>query len=89
MFLEIITPDDKVFSGQATGVLVSGSEAKGSFEVLDNHAALVSSLQAGKIRIRTQEGKEVFYTIGGGVIEVLNNHVIILAESSKLEEFAK
>ena len=89
MFLEIITPDDKVFSGQATGVLVPGSEAKGSFEVLDNHAALVSSLQEGKVRIRTQEGKEVFYFISGGVIEVLNNHVIILAESSKLDEFAK
>ncbi len=85
MFLEIITPDDKVFSGQAIGVLVPGSEAKGAFEVLDNHAALVSSLQEGKVKIRTQEGKEVFYTISGGVIEVLNNHVIILAESTKLE----
>lgn len=89
MFLEIITPDDKVFSGQAIGVKVPGSEAKGSFEVLDNHAALVSSLQEGQVRIRTQDGKEVFYQIGGGVIEVLNNHVIILAESSQLDQLAK
>ena len=88
MFLEIITPDDKVFSGQAIGVLVPGSEAKGAFEILDNHSALVSSLQQGKVKIRTQ-GKEVFYTISGGVIEVLNNHVIILAESTKIDEFAK
>ncbi|PIY11046.1 MAG: ATP synthase F1 subunit epsilon [Flexibacter sp. CG_4_10_14_3_um_filter_32_15] len=89
MFLEIITPDNKTFSGQATSVLVPGSEAKGSFEILDNHSALVSSLQEGKVKIRTQEGKEVFYTISGGVIEVLNNHVIILAESSQIDEFAK
>lgn len=89
MFLEIITPDDKVFSGQAKSVLVPGSEAKGAFEILDNHSALVSSLQEGKVKINTQEGKEVFYTISGGVIEVLNNQVIILAESTKLDEFAK
>jgi F-type H+-transporting ATPase subunit epsilon len=45
MYLEIITPDQKVFEGEITGVRVPG--VKGSFEVLKDHAALVSPLEKG------------------------------------------
>ena len=77
MHLEIITPDKKVFEGEVTSVKLPGSI--GGFEVLDSHAALVSSLQKGKLTIKAADGQE--FTIDGGVVEVKNNKVIVLAEA--------
>ncbi|WP_027002452.1 ATP synthase F1 subunit epsilon [Hugenholtzia roseola] len=79
MQVEVITPDDKVFTGTAQGVKVPGS--KGSFEVLQGHSALVSSLEKGKVRIRNGN-QDIFVQIDGGVIEVQNNQVVILAEKA-------
>ena len=81
MFLEIITPDKKVFSGKINAVQVPGS--KGSFEVLEYHASIVSTLESGKVKV-VERGTELFFEISGGVIEVKNNNVIILAESIKM-----
>ena len=78
MFLEIITPDKKVFAGNVNLVQVPGT--KGLFEVLEYHAPIISTLEAGRVKI--EEGShESFFTISGGVIEVKDNNVIILAES--------
>ena len=79
MFLEIVTPDKKIFSGDIKLIQVPGS--KGQFEVLNNHAALVSSLSSGKIKIINLEGEKTFFDILGGVIEVKNNKVVVLAEN--------
>jgi len=79
MKLEIITPDQKVYSGNIKLVKVPGS--KGSFEVLKNHAPIISTLNNGEIKIIDMQNKTVFYEIGGGVIEVKQNNIIILAES--------
>ena len=73
MFVEIITPDRKVYSGEASVVTLPG--VNGSFQVLNDHAALVSTLASGEL----SADKEVFQIEGGGV-EVLNNRVLILAE---------
>ncbi|GAB4339186.1 MAG: hypothetical protein OHK0038_18210 [Flammeovirgaceae bacterium] len=78
MFVEIITPDRKAFEGEAIGVKVPGTN--GSFEMLNNHAALISSLSAGEVRVRTKEGDKIF-KIDSGTVEMLNNKVIVLAES--------
>jgi F-type H+-transporting ATPase subunit epsilon len=77
MFLEIITPDKKVFSGEVTSVTVPGT--KGSFQVLNNHAPIISTLEDGKVKVRTGQGVQTF-DIKGGVVEVLKNKVIVLAE---------
>jgi len=77
MQLEIITPDKKVFAGEATAVTLPGTE--GRFQILDNHAALVSTIGQGIITVEGN-GKETF-TIDGGVVEVLNNKVLVLAEA--------
>jgi len=79
MKLQIVTPDTKVYEGEATAVQVPGS--KGSFEVLDNHAPVVSSLDAGTVRVK-EKGATHFFTIDGGVIEILNNKVVVLVESA-------
>ena len=78
MQLEIITPDKKVYSGKVNVVQVPGS--KGLFEVLEYHAPIISTLERGRIKI-VEGNTELFFNINGGVIEVKNNQVIILAES--------
>ena len=80
MNLEIITPDKKVFAGEASAVTFPGSE--GQFQVLNNHAPLVSTLGVGDVVVETTPGvtKQV-YRIDGGVVEVLKNKVLVLAEA--------
>lgn len=77
MKLEIITPDKTIFEGEAELVQLPGID--GSFEILNNHAPLISALDTGKIKVKTA-GVESFYDINGGVIEVLDNKVLILAQ---------
>ncbi len=78
MNLEIITPDTKVFSGEATSVIVPGKA--GVFQVLENHAPMLSALRKGEIRYKTA-GVEHNYAVETGVIEVLKNKVVILVET--------
>ena len=77
MNLEILTPDKKVFEGEVTSVTVPG--AQGSFEILNNHAPIISILEDGKVVVRAAGTEQKFYTTGG-VVEVINNKVIVLAE---------
>ncbi len=80
MNLQIITPDNKVFDGEVKLVQVPGS--KGSFQILKNHAPIISTLEPGDIKIIDDHDKTSFISINGGVIEVKNNKIIILAEST-------
>jgi len=79
MKIEIITPDQKVYEGDIKSVRVPGS--KGSFQVLKDHAPIVSTLDKGPVIIVDQAGNVINYEISGGVIEVKMNSVILLAES--------
>ena len=79
MTLEILTPDKKVYEGEATSVTLPGT--LGFFEILNHHAPIVSTLEDGKVTVRGGSGgKEEVYLIQGGVVEASNNKVIILAE---------
>ena len=78
MHVEIINPDKIIFSGEAELVQLPGKD--GSFEILNNHAPIISVLKKGKVKIVDKGKKEEFYEINGGVIEVLNNKILILSE---------
>jgi F-type H+-transporting ATPase subunit epsilon len=78
MHLEIITPDSSVYSGEVSSARFPGS--KGSFQVLNNHAALISTLERGPVSFTTAQGTQTV-TIDGGLVEVLNNRIIVLAEA--------
>jgi F-type H+-transporting ATPase subunit epsilon len=78
MFLEITTPDKKVFSGDVNLVQLPGTS--GSFEILNDHAPLISTLTKGKIKIIDEEKKTQFFEINSGVVEVLKNKIVVLAE---------
>lgn len=79
MHLEIITPDRKVFEGEVTSAQFPGTD--GLFEVLNNHAPLIAALQAGQVVLTGATGREAI-RIEGGVVEVLRNNVIVLAEGA-------
>lgn len=80
MHLEIITPDKKLFEGEVTIASFPGSD--GSFQVMNNHAPLISLLGEGVVEYKTNEQRQKV-TITGGVVEVLKNKVIVLADGVK------
>lgn len=76
MHLEIVTPDKTLFSGEVISVKFPGSA--GRFETLNNHAPLISSLEAGIIEVKTNQGTEQF-EIQNGIVEVIQNKIVVLA----------
>jgi F-type H+-transporting ATPase subunit epsilon len=79
MQLEIVTPDQKLFEGEVRHVQLPGKE--GLFGILDNHAPIVSTLVKGRIKVEVNGGDIQLFEIEGGVVEMNNNKVIVLAES--------
>lgn len=77
MKLEIITPDQEIYSGDASLVQFPGMD--GLFEVLENHAPMISALAKGKIKMENK-GETQYFDINGGIVEVLKNKVLVLAE---------
>ena len=78
MFLEIITPDKKLFSGEVKAVKLPGAD--GSFGVLNNHAPIIASLKKGTVKVTDNDKSVQNFEIKGGVVEVLKNKMIVLAE---------
>lgn len=78
MKLDIITPDETIYSGEVSLVQLPGTD--GLFEILNNHAPMISVLKKGKIKIKDNHKKIKHFEIEGGVVEVLKNEVLILAE---------
>ena len=78
MHLEIITPEQKVFDGEVNIATFPGSD--GSFQVMNDHAPLISTLKKGIVEYK-DKNNDYETEISGGVVEVLNNSVILLAES--------
>ncbi|MCK9640645.1 MAG: ATP synthase F1 subunit epsilon [Prolixibacteraceae bacterium] len=83
MYLEIITPEKKLFSGETELVKLPGT--LGSFEVLMNHAPAISTLAEGKIKVKEPNGNVIYFEITGGVVEIQNNNIIVLVDSSRLD----
>lgn len=78
MRVEIITPDKELFKGEAKSVVVPGVD--GSMGFLENHAPLITVLKAGEVKVTDAKAKELTFPVNGGVVEVSNNSVIVLAE---------
>ena len=81
MTLEILTPEQKIFSGEVYGVQLPG--ISGLFEVLDKHAPLVSALKAGNLKVLKDKNSTTSYSIQAGFVEVLNNKTTVLVEGAK------
>ena len=78
MTLNILTPDKLVYEGTVTAVTVPGTS--GSFQILKDHAPIISTLADGDIIIKVNNQEKII-GIKGGVVEVLDNKIIVLAEA--------
>ena len=81
MKLTILSPDKEIFNGVVTSVKVPGSA--GSFELLNNHAPIVSSLTNGVVRVKTTPTTQFKFKVDKGFIEMLNNEVSLLVQGYK------
>lgn len=79
MYLEIITPEKKVYAGDVDAVKLPGAD--GSFGILNNHAPIIATLKKGTVKITDNTKKVESFEINGGVVEVLNNKITVLAEA--------
>ena len=77
MELEILTPEAVYYKGDAESVTLPGTE--GSFQVLNNHAPIVSSLTKGMLSF-TVNGEARQIEITDGVVEMHNNKVIVCVD---------
>ena len=92
MYLEIISPEATLFTGEVESLTLPGTN--GSFQLLENHAPIVTTLQAGAVKIKgkiaIEEGDqdkfeniskgETLFTISSGTIEMRDNKIILLSD---------
>lgn len=78
MHIEIITPDKKIFEDEVNSVVLPGID--GSFGILKKHAPMISALKKGKVQVTDNKSTRHQFEINGGVVEVLNDKIIVLAE---------
>lgn len=83
MKLQILTPDKIVFDGEVDNVLVPG--AAGPFEIMKDHAPILSSLMPGEVRVQVGS-KKSFYAVSGGFLEFHNNLAVVLATTAETPE---
>ncbi len=82
MTLDILTPEQSLFSGTAERVQLPG--INGKFEVLDNHAPMIATIKEGKIKVTTGNNKQEI-KVKSGIVEILKNKVSVLVEVSSEE----
>ena len=82
--LEIVSPVKSVFKGMVKSVIAPG--VMGEFQVLYNHAAMVSTLQIGIIKLENENGEMIPYCTSGGILEVKNNIISVLADTIECKE---
>ena len=92
MYLEIISPEAKLFTGEVESLTLPGTN--GSFQLLENHAPIVSTLHAGSVKIKGNitisesyqnqfesiSKEETLFTISSGTIEMRDNKIILLSD---------
>ena len=93
MYLEIVSPEATLFQGEVDSVTVPGTA--GIFQILNNHAPIVSTLKEGVVVIegalelseeqqaifQQQDASKVRFSITGGAVELQNNKLILLADA--------
>ena len=81
LLVEIVSPDGTVFRGEAHRFRAPGVE--GAFEVLRGHAPMLAAVGVGTAYITLADGRRVAYAVSGGFVEVLDDRVILLAETAE------
>ena len=83
MLLEIISPEKSIYKGRVKRVRLPGT--KGLFEILNNHAPIISTLEKGTVRVIDLNDNKLYFKVRGGIIENKENKIIVLIESAEKE----
>jgi F-type H+-transporting ATPase subunit epsilon len=78
--LDIVSAEGQIFSGEASMVLVPGSQ--GELGIYPRHAPLLTTLKAGEVRVQTQGQEEQSFFVGGGALEIQPHLVTVLADTA-------
>ncbi len=78
--VDIVSPEGQLFSGEATMVFVPGTE--GELGIAPRHAPLLTTLNAGVVRVQIESGEELTFYVGGGALEVQPRRVSVLADTA-------
>jgi F-type H+-transporting ATPase subunit epsilon len=78
--VDIVSPEGELFSGEATEVFAPASQ--GDLGIMPRHAPLLTLLRPGEVRVRTPDGAEQHYFVGGGALEVQPTRVTVLADTA-------
>ena len=78
MLLDILTPEKLLFEGEIKSVKLPGTN--GEFEIFNNHAPIISTLSKGEICVTNTNNDKEKFNINGGVIDMQNNKIIVLAD---------
>ncbi len=78
--VDIVSAEGEIFSGPAAMVFLPASE--GDIGVAPRHAPLLTLLKAGEVRVKTPEGEELSFFVGGGVLEIQPQRVTVLADTA-------
>jgi len=85
MKVEIITPENTVYQGEISLIQLPGLD--GLFELLENHAPMITMLSNGTVKlIEKSSNQTLFFEIQGGTLEVLKNKILVLAEGGRRKE---
>lgn len=84
LHVDLLTPDKKAFSGEVRYVKAPGTQ--GYFGILYNHAPLLATLQIGEVMLEEDDDKKHYFAVSGGFLEVMDNHVRVLAETAEAAE---
>lgn len=84
IFVEIITPSKSVYKGEIKSLTVPGTS--GNFQVLFNHAPILSTFEIGKIKLSDAHDKEIEYATSGGTVEINENKILVLADSAETSD---
>jgi F-type H+-transporting ATPase subunit epsilon len=82
--IEIVSPEKNVFHGTAKVLTVPGVE--GLFQVLNMHAPMIAMFETGIITVEDEKGEKINFSTRGGVLEVKDNKVVVLADTAEAKE---
>ena len=77
---DIVSAQEKIFSGEASMVFATGTV--GELGISPRHAPLITQLKPGPVRVQQPDGEEVFFFVGGGILEVMPHIVTVLADTA-------
>jgi F-type H+-transporting ATPase subunit epsilon len=77
---DIVSAHEEIFSGDASMVFATG--LVGELGISPRHAPLITQLKPGPVRVQTPDGEEVFFFVGGGILEVQPHVITVLADTA-------